>query len=224
MPLRSKAQQRWMFWAEKEGKLPKGTAKEWAEETPNIKKLPERVKKASGKENPDIPPYEDDKSGWTQGSQLEGAFQKVSFTEGFKKTAAPVQSMAGTMDAAIKKHNTQLIERMRTKKPMFSLKDIAKLYPGLRMMKTAEPSMSMEANNQSGWSIGDYMPGTELRNNAETGQFKGKNYRTEGVQNESKEFKKSLKQHAQTARGGKHYGGTIANGIAENRNDQPDRS
>jgi len=43
MPFRSKAQMRWMFWAEKQGKLPKGTARRWAHETPNIKRLPERV-------------------------------------------------------------------------------------------------------------------------------------------------------------------------------------
>lgn len=33
------------FVLEKQGKLPNGTAKEWADETPNIKKLPKRVKK-----------------------------------------------------------------------------------------------------------------------------------------------------------------------------------
>lgn len=45
MPFRSKAQQRFMFAAEARGEIPKGTAKRWAEETPNIKKLPERVHK-----------------------------------------------------------------------------------------------------------------------------------------------------------------------------------
>ncbi len=48
MPFKSKAQQRWMFWAESKGKLPKGTAKRWAEETPNIKDLPERASKKEG--------------------------------------------------------------------------------------------------------------------------------------------------------------------------------
>lgn len=43
-----------MFWAEKKGKVKKGTAKRWAEETPDIKNLPERVfgarkKRKSGK-------------------------------------------------------------------------------------------------------------------------------------------------------------------------------
>jgi hypothetical protein len=35
---------RWMFWAEKKGKVPKGTAKRWAKETPKTKELPERKK------------------------------------------------------------------------------------------------------------------------------------------------------------------------------------
>ena len=44
MPFKSKAQQRFMFAAEDKGDVPKGTAEEWAHETPNIKKLPEKVK------------------------------------------------------------------------------------------------------------------------------------------------------------------------------------
>lgn len=43
MPFKSKAQQRKMFELEKQGKVPKGTAEQWAKETPNIGKLPERV-------------------------------------------------------------------------------------------------------------------------------------------------------------------------------------
>lgn len=39
MPFKSKAQQKWMFVHK-----PK-MAKEWAKETPNIKKLPEKKKK-----------------------------------------------------------------------------------------------------------------------------------------------------------------------------------
>ena len=45
MPEKSKAQVKKMFVLEKEGKLPKGKAKKMADETPNIKKLPEHVKK-----------------------------------------------------------------------------------------------------------------------------------------------------------------------------------
>jgi len=42
-PFRSKAQQKYMFWAEKEGKIKPGTARRWAHETKSIKSLPERV-------------------------------------------------------------------------------------------------------------------------------------------------------------------------------------
>jgi hypothetical protein len=43
MPFKSKAQQRFMFSAEDRGDFPKGTAMEWAHNTPSIKKLPEKV-------------------------------------------------------------------------------------------------------------------------------------------------------------------------------------
>lgn len=45
MPAKSKAQLRFLFAAEARGELPKGTAREWAHATPNIKKLPERLHK-----------------------------------------------------------------------------------------------------------------------------------------------------------------------------------
>lgn len=45
MPYRSKAQVRKFAVLEKQGKLPKGTTKAWAKETPNMKKLPNKVKK-----------------------------------------------------------------------------------------------------------------------------------------------------------------------------------
>lgn len=44
MPFKSKAQERWMFAAERAGKVAPGTAKRWAAETPK-KKLPARVKR-----------------------------------------------------------------------------------------------------------------------------------------------------------------------------------
>jgi hypothetical protein len=49
MPLKSKAQQKWMFAAEARGELKKGTAARWAKHTPNIKRLPKRVKKTKKK-------------------------------------------------------------------------------------------------------------------------------------------------------------------------------
>lgn len=46
MPFKSDAQRKWMFAAEDRGEVKPGTAKRWAKETPNIKDLPERVKKS----------------------------------------------------------------------------------------------------------------------------------------------------------------------------------
>lgn len=45
MPFKSKSQQRLMFAKEARGELPKGTAKKWAHETKNIKRLPNKVRK-----------------------------------------------------------------------------------------------------------------------------------------------------------------------------------
>ena len=47
VPFKSKSQERLFFAKEAKGELPKGKAEEWAHETPNIKKLPEHVKKHS---------------------------------------------------------------------------------------------------------------------------------------------------------------------------------
>lgn len=49
MPAKSKAQLKKLFVLEKEGKLKPGTAEQWACETPNIKKLPQHVKRKSKK-------------------------------------------------------------------------------------------------------------------------------------------------------------------------------
>ena len=46
MPFQSKAQQRYMFAAEKRGELKKGTARRWAHETKDMKHLPNRKKKS----------------------------------------------------------------------------------------------------------------------------------------------------------------------------------
>ncbi|MEW6096542.1 MAG: hypothetical protein AB1567_08460 [bacterium] len=51
MPFKSKRQARWMFWAEKQGRLPKGTARRWAHETPSIKRLPEKKREIKSKRN-----------------------------------------------------------------------------------------------------------------------------------------------------------------------------
>ena len=45
MPFKSKAQERLFFAKEHRGELPKGTAERWAEATPDIKDLPEHIRK-----------------------------------------------------------------------------------------------------------------------------------------------------------------------------------
>ena len=63
------------------------------------------------------------------------------------------------------------------------------------------------------------VPGSSIRGDAETGQFKGKNYRSKGVLNEDKEFGKQYKRKGQqTARGGVHFGGTISEGFSQDGN------
>lgn len=52
MPFKSKAQQRLFFAKEKRGELPKGTAELWTKHTPDIKSLPEHVKKKAAKSVP----------------------------------------------------------------------------------------------------------------------------------------------------------------------------
>jgi hypothetical protein len=49
MPFKSKAQQKLFYAKEARGELPKGTAEKWSEHMPNIKKLPEHVKKKKTK-------------------------------------------------------------------------------------------------------------------------------------------------------------------------------
>lgn len=49
MPAKSKAQLRLLFAKESRGELKKGTAKRYAEHTPDIKSLPEHVKKKKRK-------------------------------------------------------------------------------------------------------------------------------------------------------------------------------
>ena len=46
MPFRSKSQERYLFWAEHNGKTPRGIAERWAKVTPKNKNLPEHVKKS----------------------------------------------------------------------------------------------------------------------------------------------------------------------------------
>jgi hypothetical protein len=49
-PFKSKAQQKFMFAAEARGDIKKGTAKRWAEHTPDIKDLPEKIEKKANED------------------------------------------------------------------------------------------------------------------------------------------------------------------------------
>ena len=49
MPFKSKAQMKKFFAMEKRGEIPPETAKRWAEETPDNKKLPKKKKKKKKK-------------------------------------------------------------------------------------------------------------------------------------------------------------------------------
>jgi hypothetical protein len=48
MPYKSKSQMRAFFAKEKRGELKPGTARKWAHETKNIKRLPEKIKSGNG--------------------------------------------------------------------------------------------------------------------------------------------------------------------------------
>lgn len=126
MPFKSKAQVRKFAILLRNGDITQEQYDQWHAETPNIKKLPERLKK-----------------------------KKKSFTKGFEKVSM------------------NLPER---------------------------------AASEEGYSMTDFIPGTALRENAETGQARGRATRTKGVLNEDKEFNSKLKTKYDTARGGRRYG------------------
>ena len=124
MPFKSKAQVRKFDHLLSEGKITQAQFDQWHAETPNIKKLPARVKKA----------------------------KKKSFSAGFKKVAE---------------------------------------------------NMADRAALESGLTMQEYVPGTSLRNDAETGQAKGRATRTFNVQNEDKQFSSKYKVKYDTARFGR---------------------
>jgi hypothetical protein len=124
MPFRSKAQARKFGQLVREGKISQETFDQWASETPNMKKLPERVKKKKTK--------------------------KSGFDKGFKKVAENL----------------------------------------------AEQSL-LEATTYNQ----DRVPGTDIRDNAETGQARGRATRTFNVRNEDKQFGKQFKVKYDSSRG-----------------------
>lgn len=230
MPLKSLSQMRMFFAKEKSGELPKGTAKKWIRHTPNLKDLPERVnknvKQADGAP-PDVPPYVDDAAvPWTQGVERDG-ISKTGFVAGFLKTAAiwppkNVKSMAGVMDKARSSYNEGVLRKMqRVPAPSVAKKApdsfFVSSFGPKHVIKTAGSNLAQDAAEESSLNkdMQNFVPGTTLRESAETGQARQKNYRSKGVLNESKEFGQQYKQKAQTARGGKNYGGTISEGFSQ---------
>jgi hypothetical protein len=226
--------------------LPKGTAKQWAKETKDIKKLPDKLGEP---QMPDLPPIFN-QSGkdapWTQGVSGPDGFSKTSgFIKGFLKTATInvgktlrygptiTKNIAGTTDRAMSKYNNKVLSRM---------KGVAEAAPATTPPKPAfnpgtpapyKEFLSKYMKKQGSWNLADdaaqesnlcgsqdvMSSGASLRATAETGQTKGKNYRTQGVLNENREFGKQYKRTAQTSRGGKHYGGTILEGFSQDGNE-----
>jgi hypothetical protein len=223
MPFKSKAQQRFMFSAEAKGDLPKGTAKKWAKHTRNIKGLPEKV---ADEQHPDLPQFGSAQAqAWTQGVATpdgQGGIDKCSgFMAGFRKTAGlaikplkmpvikPMKSLVGSTDKALGKYNAKVVSG-RTPLSTGSTEQMKGIVER-SMKKEGSGNLAQDACDEANLNrnMDVFVPGSSLRANAETGQTKGKSYRTPGVQNENKEFSKQFKTTAQTARGGKNYGGTI---------------
>jgi len=94
MPLKSKAQQRYMFAAESRGELPKGTALRWAHETQaagqDLKKLPNKVKKKKAKKA---------KKGMRKVASIIWETFKKEATVGTTTASAPATTMAGKRHA-----------------------------------------------------------------------------------------------------------------------------
>lgn len=67
-------------------------------------------------------------------------------------------------------------------------------------------NMPEQAREAALWDMEAYAQGQEARQNATTGQREKKNYTTEGVRNEKREFGKNIKVKYHTARGGRPNG------------------
>ena len=242
MPFKSKSQMRKFFAMESSGEIPKGTTKEWLKETPNVKKLPEKLVKKSfaiGFEKaaagfsyavPKFAPkalapkapsffYPKNTANRAMGTAhdivnkgLDAYNAKVrakmmgGVTAPIAKTAATaapspkfypktfsspgkVPQVKGMIDRALDAYN----KKIAAKKAINSKYVMAKI----------ALVMSDEAALQT-VNMADRIPGTELRDTAETGQARGRATRTFNVKNEDRQFGKKFRRSADTARGGQN--------------------
>lgn len=192
MPFSSKAQMRKFFVLERQGKISKGTLKEYLDATPNKKALPERLEKKSfvvGFEKVANAPFTIPKlhlpvapAKAVVSPVSKAIAPAASQIKSVPKPVPGIKQSKGHMDAAMDRWN----------KRMFS--------------KTAEhlsDQAALEVTNMQ-----DRIPGTELRSKAETAQAKGRATRTFNVKNEDREFGRQYRKSSDTARGGRIYGTT----------------
>jgi hypothetical protein len=126
VPFKSKSQQRWMFAAEARGEVPKGTAKRWANETPNITKLPEKKMEKKAMFFEDQEPVED------------GMFMKRAEELKLPKTEKPKPPKLETPPP--ERQHTTTEEAVKGTKPQPGTK---KPQPALAMMGTGGKKCAM---------------------------------------------------------------------------------
>jgi hypothetical protein len=239
------------FELESQGKLPKGTAQRWLDETPNVKKLPERIKKKKGKSMKASKKFtagfskvagesalnlrrehKDPKGGLTAkgraaynkatGSNLKPGVRGAADTPEkmrrkgswavrfygrkgplpplkkpngeptrFALTAAAWGEPVPTTEAAARRIASKgraLLEKYRSSQE-----------------KTATESWNLpeQASEESRFDqMQNGVPGAKLREQAETGQPRGRATRTRGVLSEDRQMDPRYKHTSDTARGG----------------------
>lgn len=194
MPFVSKAQVRKFDHLLREGKITKEQYDQWHAETPNIKKLPARVKKKksvkkgfahgfkkvassffNGLLKSNVKPAEPATTQTIKNVKLPKAISERAVELARKKCTIKDE---GRIDGAIKRYNAKILEKMRT--------------AAGKVVKEASPILAEEAHTQSQVNMADAVPGQDFRDSSDTGQPGKKNART-GVQNEDKQFSRKLK-------------------------------
>jgi len=187
MPFKSKAQARKFFQLRREGKVSAGTLNEWVKSTPSIKALPERLTKKS----------------------FVVGFEKVAAIFSMPKLHVPVAPVAASTSKAVASTVNKVTSSFPPK-PLQQSKghmDRAIQKWNNRMLNKTSMSMTDQAALEV-TNMADRVPGTELRDKAETGQARGRATRTFNVKNEDREFGSKFRRTADTARGGRIYGST----------------